>query len=153
MNHELSMRCNCDVARSSTCHCAKYNLQLALCRFCSYQNTESPPTGQAATDVVNHSSMRAFSTDWNINVITHIDSRSIGVVRYTICLFVGSITQKRMIPKCSNFGIGNYLGIYHRNNMVLEFQGHYDSLISTKVTRDYWNPTKRNNNAETIKSF
>ena len=36
---------------------------------------------------------------------------------------VWSITQKRMIPKCSNLVLGMILG-YPRNDVVLGFQGH-----------------------------
>jgi len=38
-------------------------------------------------------------------------------------LFVQSITQKRMIPKCSNLVLGMILR-YPRSDMVLGFQGH-----------------------------
>jgi len=43
-------------------------------------------------------------------------------VRLSVCLFVRSITQKRMIPKCSNLVYGMTLG-YTRTGMLLGLKG------------------------------
>jgi len=50
-----------------------------------------------------------------------------------VCLFVRSITQKRMIPKCSNL-VQGYLG-YSRNDMVLGFQGQIFNDVVVQVQR------------------
>jgi len=49
----------------------------------------------------------------------------------SVCLFVRSITQKRMIPKCSNLVQGMNLG-YTRSGTVLGFKGQRSTV---KVTR------------------
>jgi len=46
----------------------------------------------------------------------------------SVCLFVHSITQKRMIPKSSNFG-------YHTSVMVLELKGQRSRLQCRKVQK------------------
>jgi len=56
-------------------------------------------------------------------VITHADSawvrRSVPSVCLFVCLFVSIMTQKQMIPKCSNLVQGMTLE-YTRSDMVLE---------------------------------
>jgi len=49
--------------------------------------------------------------------------RSSASVCLSVCLFVRSVTQKRMIPKCSNSMQGMTVG-YPRSEMVLGLQGH-----------------------------
>jgi len=39
-----------------------------------------------------------------------------------VCLFVRSITKKRMIPKCSNLVYGMVLGYTGKSDMVFEIQ-------------------------------
>jgi len=48
-------------------------------------------------------------------------SVGVGSMFMSVCLFVWSITQKRMIPKCSNLA---YTLEYSRNDMVLGFESH-----------------------------
>jgi len=49
----------------------------------------------------------------------------------SVCLFVCSITQKRMIPKCSNLVYGMILG-YPTSGTVLGFKGQRSMTLSSQ---------------------